>query len=403
MSGARHDHAGGHHQHHLSGDFQFHDELASLFAPRPDAPSPMTMQQPWFTDYLQACAPPTPLDYDAFAGGFDVPAVVDEDVKREPAADTAGASGGGTTAAAAPLTPNSMSMSSTSSEACGAGAGAGAGEESAGGKCKKEEGEESKDGSAAAKGDGEGEEKNKKGAAKGKGKGEKRPRQPRFAFMTQSEVDHLEDGYRWRKYGQKAVKNSPFPRSYYRCTTQKCPVKKRVERSYQDAAVVITTYEGKHTHPIPATLRGSSHLLAAHHHAAGLHHYPHFRMPPPPPAALGGGANAFDALGLLQPQQHGHHHHNALHQLMGAGGAGAGVQQVNAAAMASHHALPDHHQHGFAGIVGTAGATATAATAATSSAPLRMQHFMAQDYAGLLQDMFPPFVHNNDDGDSHRH
>lgn len=30
--------------------------------------------------------------------------------------------------------------------------------------------------------------------------------------MTKSEIDHLEDGYRWRKYGQKAVKNSPFPR-----------------------------------------------------------------------------------------------------------------------------------------------------------------------------------------------
>lgn len=40
----------------------------------------------------------------------------------------------------------------------------------------------------------------------------KREREPRFAFMTKSEVDHLEDGYRWRKYGQKAVKNSPFPR-----------------------------------------------------------------------------------------------------------------------------------------------------------------------------------------------
>jgi len=52
---------------------------------------------------------------------------------------------------------------------------------------------------------------------KGKGKGEKRPRQPRFAFMTKSEVDHLEDGYRWRKYGQKAVKNSPFPRYVYTC------------------------------------------------------------------------------------------------------------------------------------------------------------------------------------------
>nr|GME19525.1 probable WRKY transcription factor 71 [Ipomoea batatas] len=92
---------------------------------------------------------------------------------------------------------------------------------------------------------------------KGKKKGEKKQRQPRFAFMTKSEVDHLEDGYRWRKYGQKAVKNSPYPRSYYRCTSQKCPVKKRVERSYQDPSVVITTYEGQHDHHIPTNLRGS--------------------------------------------------------------------------------------------------------------------------------------------------
>ncbi|KAK9936712.1 hypothetical protein M0R45_013540 [Rubus argutus] len=86
--------------------------------------------------------------------------------------------------------------------------------------------------------------------------------------MTKSEVDHLEDGYRWRKYGQKAVKNSPYPRSYYRCTTQKCGVKKRVERSFEDPSTVITTYEGQHNHPIPATLRGSININAAHHHHA---------------------------------------------------------------------------------------------------------------------------------------
>lgn len=58
-----------------------------------------------------------------------------------------------------------------------------------------------------------------RGAAVGMGekirKGQKRQREPRFAFKTQSEVDQLEDGYRWRKYGQKAVKNSPFPRSLF--------------------------------------------------------------------------------------------------------------------------------------------------------------------------------------------
>lgn len=47
---------------------------------------------------------------------------------------------------------------------------------------------------------------------KGRKKGEKKQKEPRFAFVTKSEVDHLEDGYRWRKYGQKAVKNSPYPR-----------------------------------------------------------------------------------------------------------------------------------------------------------------------------------------------
>ncbi|KAK6135001.1 hypothetical protein DH2020_031285 [Rehmannia glutinosa] len=47
---------------------------------------------------------------------------------------------------------------------------------------------------------------------KAKTKEEKKQREQRFAFMTKSEVDNLEDGYRWRKYGQKAVKNSPFPR-----------------------------------------------------------------------------------------------------------------------------------------------------------------------------------------------
>ncbi|KAL2459737.1 putative WRKY transcription factor 48 [Forsythia ovata] len=92
---------------------------------------------------------------------------------------------------------------------------------------------------------------------KPKKKNQKRQREPRFAFMTKSEIDHLDDGYRWRKYGQKAVKNSPFPRSYYRCTSTACGVKKRVERSSEDPSIVVTTYEGTHTHPCPLTPRGS--------------------------------------------------------------------------------------------------------------------------------------------------
>ena len=35
-----------------------------------------------------------------------------------------------------------------------------------------------------------------------------------------SDTDYVDDGYRWRKYGQKQVRNHVFPRSYYRCTHQ---------------------------------------------------------------------------------------------------------------------------------------------------------------------------------------
>jgi hypothetical protein len=37
-------------------------------------------------------------------------------------------------------------------------------------------------------------------------------RVPRFSFQTRSDVDVLDDGYKWRKYGQKVVKNSLHPR-----------------------------------------------------------------------------------------------------------------------------------------------------------------------------------------------
>ncbi|MBA0553505.1 hypothetical protein Golob_012683, partial [Gossypium lobatum] len=36
-------------------------------------------------------------------------------------------------------------------------------------------------------------------------------REPRFCFQTRSDVDVLDDGYKWRKYGQKVVKNSLHP------------------------------------------------------------------------------------------------------------------------------------------------------------------------------------------------
>ncbi|KAL4298198.1 hypothetical protein GQ457_12G021300 [Hibiscus cannabinus] len=76
----------------------------------------------------------------------------------------------------------------------------------------------------------------------------------RYAFKTKSEVEILDDGYRWRKYGKKMVKNSPNPRNYYRCSVEGCPVKKRVERDKEDPSYVITTYEGIHNHQTTSSI-----------------------------------------------------------------------------------------------------------------------------------------------------
>ncbi|CAN7134257.1 unnamed protein product [Brassica rapa subsp. narinosa] len=86
--------------------------------------------------------------------------------------------------------------------------------------------------------------------------------EPRIIVQTTSEVDLLDDGYRWRKYGQKIVKGNPYPRSYYKCTTQGCGVRKHVERAATDPKAVVTTYEGKHNHDPPAA-KSSSHAAAA--------------------------------------------------------------------------------------------------------------------------------------------
>ncbi|KAK3164098.1 hypothetical protein QOZ80_1AG0012660 [Eleusine coracana subsp. coracana] len=74
---------------------------------------------------------------------------------------------------------------------------------------------------------------------------------PRIGFRTRSEVDVLDDGFKWRKYGKKAVKSSPNPRNYYRCSVEGCGVKKRVERDSGDPRYVVTTYDGVHNHAAP--------------------------------------------------------------------------------------------------------------------------------------------------------
>ncbi|XP_057957329.1 WRKY transcription factor 23 [Malania oleifera] len=182
----------------------------------------------------------------------------------------------------APATPNSSSISSSSTEAAAN---------------DNEQSNKSADAAPAVADDDDHDPDKTKKQLKPKKKTQKRQREPRFAFMTKSEVDHLDDGYRWRKYGQKAVKNSPFPRSYYRCTSAACNVKKRVERSSDDSSVVVTTYEGQHTHPCPVTPRGMS--------AMGI---------PPESPTFGGAPHSVSPFVVPPPQTATHYHYQHQHQ-----------------------------------------------------------------------------------------
>uniref|UniRef100_A0A9I9DKG1 WRKY domain-containing protein n=1 Tax=Cucumis melo TaxID=3656 RepID=A0A9I9DKG1_CUCME len=78
-----------------------------------------------------------------------------------------------------------------------------------------------------------------------------------------------DDGFTWRKYGQKEILGSRFPRGYFRCTHQKlyhCPAKKHVQRLDDDPHTFEVTYRGDHTCHMSATAPSA---------------------PPPPPLATG--------------------------------------------------------------------------------------------------------------------
>ncbi|XP_043711533.1 probable WRKY transcription factor 53 [Telopea speciosissima] len=59
-----------------------------------------------------------------------------------------------------------------------------------------------------------------------------------------------DDGYGWRKYGQKDILGAKYPRGYYRCThrnVQGCLATKQVQRSDEDSSIFEVTYRGRHT------------------------------------------------------------------------------------------------------------------------------------------------------------
>ncbi|XP_074573657.1 transcription factor WRKY19-like [Curcuma longa] len=59
-----------------------------------------------------------------------------------------------------------------------------------------------------------------------------------------------DDGFTWRKYGQKEILGAKYPRAYFRCAhsaSHGCPAKKQVQRSDDDLLVFDVTYHGHHT------------------------------------------------------------------------------------------------------------------------------------------------------------
>ncbi|XP_010454702.1 PREDICTED: probable WRKY transcription factor 30 [Camelina sativa] len=60
----------------------------------------------------------------------------------------------------------------------------------------------------------------------------------------------LEDGFSWRKYGQKDILGAKFPRGYFRCTYRKsqgCEATKHVQRSDENQMLFEISYRGKHS------------------------------------------------------------------------------------------------------------------------------------------------------------
>ncbi|CAJ1974540.1 unnamed protein product [Sphenostylis stenocarpa] len=69
-----------------------------------------------------------------------------------------------------------------------------------------------------------------------------------------------DDCFTWRKYGQKEILGSKYPRSYYRCTHQKlyeCQAKKLVQRLDHNPNIFEVTYRGNHTCHMSSTAPSS--------------------------------------------------------------------------------------------------------------------------------------------------
>ncbi|KAJ6946189.1 WRKY transcription factor 27 [Populus alba x Populus x berolinensis] len=103
--------------------------------------------------------------------------------------------------------------------------------------------------------------------ATGAAKSKRRENQHKRVVQHVKEDGLSSDMWAWRKYGQKPIKGSPYPRSYYRCSSLKgCLARKQVERSSTDPSIFIITYTAEHSHAHPtrrSSLAGSTRIKRA--------------------------------------------------------------------------------------------------------------------------------------------
>ncbi|KAG5031655.1 hypothetical protein AAZX31_06G135400 [Glycine max] len=86
----------------------------------------------------------------------------------------------------------------------------------------------------------------RKGSKDRRGSYKRRKTEQTWTIVAQT----TDDNHAWRKYGQKEILNSQFPRSYFRCTRkfeQGCRATKQVQRIQENPDRYNITYIGFHT------------------------------------------------------------------------------------------------------------------------------------------------------------